>query len=123
VSVIKRRPTPAVVAAMVGSGVLVVLGAAKAAQDGDNWIWISILIGPPISAFSIWLTKRKMAQGRTPEEIIGWWFTLPIIGRWFRFSDRVNHRMGHGSEDLLADARRSDPGPRKPPPPGDPTPD
>ena len=94
----KRRPSHPIIVSLLGSLLLLVVVGSQLVLVGDGWTLVVIAVGAPAAAVGcIWLTKRSMARGRTAEQMIEWWFDLPVIGRFLRFSDRMNSRMGRGS--------------------------
>jgi hypothetical protein len=95
------------VATIVGTLVLVLILGLQLVLAGDSRsVLPAVGVGLLVTWASIWLTRRAIARGRSPQEIVDWWFRLPVIGRFLRFSDRLNSRMGRGSRELLDDARK-----------------
>ncbi len=85
------------------------IAAVQLIRGGDFRIVIALLlVAAVLTIATILLTRRSMARGRTAQQIIGWWFNLPIIGRFLRFGDAMNSRMGRGSTQLFEDARERD---------------
>src|SRR5947209_4669346 len=101
-----RRPSVVHVRSILGPLVLVAIAALQLVRQGQG-LTVLLLIAavPVIAVVSIALTRPSMARGRSVEEILDWWLNLPVVGPLFRFSDRLNHRMGRGTEDMIEDAR------------------
>jgi len=66
--------------ALIVSGLLAAIGVVKALHGGPfTFLWMCFVC-PFISCWAIWLTRRKMEQGRTIEEMMDWWGKVPILG-------------------------------------------
>ena len=94
---------------LLGLVALVFCGVAFASVGEGIVFGALMVLALVVAVGSMWLTSRRLARGRTSEQMIQWWFDLPVLGPVLRLGDR----MGHTTERLQADRDR-----RGQPPPG-----